>query len=164
MASLQRGPGCASVALSSRARRCPTTHPLHARSHFVSDKPKPSAVVFAKDVAKVATFYAELISMSIVHTDPDHIVLDSDAMQLVIHAIPVAVADSISITEPPEVREGMPIKLCLPVASIATARDKAAQLGGNVYLAQDEWQGRNFRACDGYDPEGNVVQFREGLR
>ncbi|HEY5307962.1 MAG TPA: VOC family protein [Casimicrobiaceae bacterium] len=130
----------------------------------MSDKPKPSAVVFAKDVAKVATFYAELISMSIVHTDPDHIVLDSDAMQLVIHAIPAAVADAIGITEPPEVREGMPIKLCLPVASIAAARARAAQLGGNVDSAQDEWQGRKFRACDGYDPEGNVVQFREGLR
>jgi len=101
--------------------------------------------------------------MSVVHSDPDHTVLDADAMQLVIHAIPAAVAEAISITDPPEIREGMPIKLCLPVASIATARAKAVQFGGRLGSAQDEWQGRNFRACDGYDPEGNVVQFREGL-
>jgi len=123
--------------------------------------PKPSAVVFAKNVDRVATFYREMISMSVVHTDHDHVVLDSESMQLVVHAIPREIADAIKITDPPEVREGLPIKLCLPVSSIAEARSKATALGGNVDPKEDEWQARGFRACDGYDPEGNVVQLRE---
>lgn len=127
------------------------------------NKPKPSAVVFAKNLRRVARFYEEVVSMSIVHTDQDHIVLDSEPMQLVVHSIPKQIADGIKILEPPEVREGMPIKLCLPVTSIAHARDKAAALGGKLDSKQDEWQARGFRACDGHDPEGNVVQFRESV-
>jgi len=125
------------------------------------NKPKPSAVVFAKNVDRVATFYREMISMSVVHTDPDHIVLDVQVMQLVIHAIPKHIADAIEINDPPQVRAGLPIKLCLPVLSIAEARAKASGLGGKVDPKEDEWQARDFIACDGHDPEGNVIQLRE---
>ena len=127
----------------------------------MSNKPKPSAVVFAKNVARVATFYQEMIAMSVAHTDQDHVVLDAENMQLVVHAIPKHIADAIEITDPPQVREGLPIKLCLPVLSIAEARAKASELGGKVDPKEDEWPARGFIACDGHDPEGNVIQLRE---
>lgn len=125
------------------------------------NKPKLSAVVFAKNVARVAKFYEGVLSMSIDHADPDHIVLNSEDFQLVIHAIPKQVAEMIAIAVPPEIREDTPIKLCLPVSSIAEARAKATALGGKVRSQEKEWNGPDFKACDGYDPEGNVVQFRE---
>jgi hypothetical protein len=28
---------------------------------------------------------------------------------------------------------------------------------------EKEFEARGFRACDGYDPEGNVVQLREDV-
>jgi predicted enzyme related to lactoylglutathione lyase len=127
----------------------------------MSNRPKPSAVIFAKNVAQVVKFYQEVLSMSIVHSDPDHIVLNSEDFQLVIHAIPKQIADTIAIADPPQIREDTPIKLCLPVSSIAEARAKAAALGGKVRSQDKEWNGPNFKACDGHDPEGNVVQFRE---
>jgi predicted enzyme related to lactoylglutathione lyase len=74
---------------------------------------------------------------------------------------PKVVADGIEIAEPPVVREGMPIKLCLPVSSIAKASDRATNLGGHVDSTPDEWQGPTFRACDGHDPEGSIIQLRE---
>jgi predicted enzyme related to lactoylglutathione lyase len=129
----------------------------------MSNKPKPSAVIFAKNVAQVVKFYEGVLPMSIVHSDPDHIVLNSEDFQLVIHAIPKQIADTIAIAEPPKIREDMPIKLCLPVSSIAEARVKAAALGGKVRSQEKEWNGPGFKACDGYDPEGNVVQFRESI-
>lgn len=52
-------------------------------------------------------------------------------------------------------------RLCLPVESIATARTTAARLGGTIRPAGSEWEARGFRACDGHDPEGNVLQVRE---
>jgi predicted enzyme related to lactoylglutathione lyase len=127
----------------------------------MSNKPKLSAVVFAKNVAQVVKFYEGVLSMSIVQADPDRIVLNSEDFQLVIHAIPKEIADTIAIAVPPEIREDTPIKLCLPVSSIAEARAKAAALGGKVRSQDQEWNGPDFRACDGCDPEGNVVQFRE---
>jgi catechol 2,3-dioxygenase-like lactoylglutathione lyase family enzyme len=127
----------------------------------MSPKPKPSAVVFAKDVAKLALFYREVLGMKEVHGDKSHVVLDEGQFQLVLHGIPEEIAATFEITQPPEIREDMPIKLCLPVNSIEGARTRAARLGGKVGPKSKEWQARGFRACDGYDPEGNVFQVRE---
>lgn len=127
----------------------------------MSNLPKPGAVIFAKDIRKLAAFYEQLISLSITHAEPDHIVLESDTLQLVIHGIPKQVADAIHIATPPAVREETPIKLFFPVSSIADARRQAPALGGQVGPEKKEWEARGFRACDGYDPEGNVFQIRQ---
>lgn len=123
--------------------------------------PKPSVVVFAKDVVRLARFYGAVTAMSPVHSSADHVVLDEERFQIVIHGIRSSVAASIAISAPPIVRENNPIKLCLPVASIEVARQKASALGGSVGPKAKEWEARGFRACDGYDPEGNIFQVRE---
>ena len=125
--------------------------------------PKPSAVVFAKNMAEMVRFYREIFLMKVVHDDRDHVVLETDGFQLVIHGIPEAIAKQIELTDPPAVREDVPIKLCLPVLSIAAARERAVSLGGRVGASDREWEARGVRACDGVDPEGNVIQVREGL-
>lgn len=124
-------------------------------------KPKPGAVVFAKHVGKLARFYREVAGMEEIHADTGHIVLDGGHFQLVVHNIPKKVAATIEITEPPRIRDSIPIKICLPVLSIDAARTLAATLGGNVGAKENEWQARGFTACDGHDPEGNVFQVRE---
>ena len=117
--------------------------------------------MFAKDLTRVATFYEKLLSMAVVHPDHDHIVLESPDCQLVVHAIPKKIAASIKIRTPPTRRTETPIKLYFFVASIEEARAKAIALGGELNSRKDEWEARGFRACDGHDPEGNVVQLRE---
>ncbi|MDH0895005.1 MULTISPECIES: VOC family protein [unclassified Pseudomonas] len=127
----------------------------------MTNRPKPSVVIFAKDAIKLASFYGAVAEMSELHGDKDHVILDAEGFQLVIHCIPKKIAATIEITAPPQVRDGTPIKVCLPVSSIATSRAKAAELGGSVGPKSEEWEARGFRACDGYDPEGNVFQVRE---
>jgi len=127
----------------------------------MSYQPSAGAVVFAKDLPRVAKFYEELLSMAVVHSEPDHVVLESAAFQLVIHAIPKRIAASIKIGTPPARRTETPIKLFFLVASIAEARAKAATLGGELNPESGVWEARGFRACDGHDPEGNVLQLRE---
>jgi predicted enzyme related to lactoylglutathione lyase len=127
----------------------------------MSTKPKPSAVVFAKHVAQLARFYREVVGMEEVHADKSHVVLDGGHFQLVVHNISKKVAATIEITDPPQIRDSMPIKICLPVLSIDAARRLAAALGGKVGAKKNEWQARGFTACDGHDPEGNVFQVRE---
>lgn len=129
----------------------------------MTNQPKPGAVLFAKDLSRVAKFYEELLSMAVKHADGRIIVLESAAFQLVVHAIPKEIADTFEITSPPLRREDVPTKLFFPVDSIAETRARAVALGGALNPQNAEWESRGFRACDGHDPEGNVVQFREAL-
>jgi predicted enzyme related to lactoylglutathione lyase len=129
----------------------------------MSTQPKYGAVLFAKDLPRVAKFYEELLSMTIIVNEVEIIVLESAAFQLVVHAIPQEIAQSIEITSPPIRRTDVPTKLFFPVTSIAEIRAKAISLGGELNSQVNEWESRIFRACDGHDPEGNVIQFRENL-
>ncbi len=134
---------------------------LLRRKMLMRDRPKPSVVVFAKDVAGLATFYKQVISMAEIAGDEDHVVLEADGLQLVIHGFPKQIANSIQISVPPEIREDSYIKVCFPVEAIELARSKAKELGGLIGAKNKEWAARGFRACDGHDPEGNVFQVRE---
>jgi catechol-2,3-dioxygenase len=127
----------------------------------MSTKPKPSVVVFVADVRRMTGFYRELAAMSVLHEDDDYAVMEVDGVQLVIHRLagePQVRADE---TGHVPVRQDSFVKLCLPVVSIAAARAIAAGNGGAIKSAEHEWEARGFRACDGHDPEGNVIQVRE---
>jgi predicted enzyme related to lactoylglutathione lyase len=124
---------------------------------------KPGAVVFAKDLQRVARFYEKVLALAVVQAEADHVVLESTQQQLVIHAIPSRWADAIHIGSPPQRREDTPIKLFFAVDSIDAVRATAAALGGQIDPPARAWQARGFRAVDGHDPEGNVLQLRELL-
>ncbi len=130
----------------------------------MSNAAKSGAVIFAKDLTRVARFYQGIAALCVVHVEQDHVVLESKHMELVIHAIPQRIAEEIIIADPPELRAETPIKLFFPVASLDDARSKAPALGGALGAKSKEWEDRGFLACDGNDPEGNVVQFRENAR
>jgi len=121
---------------------------------------KPGAVIFAKHVVRLVRFYETLVPMAIIGTDHGAVFLETDALQLVIHPIPKAIAAQIEIAEPPEPRADSAVKLVFAVDSLARVREQAAELGGGMNDTSTEFVARGFRACDGHDPEGNIVQFR----
>jgi hypothetical protein len=123
--------------------------------------PTPAAVVFVADVQRVSSFYRELASMRVLAQDPTHCVLEIDGFQLTIHALRGEPSAATHPNGAVSAREDTYIKLCFPVGSIAAARALAATLGGSIKPAKHEWEARGFRACDGQDPEGNVIQVRE---
>jgi len=127
----------------------------------VSSLPKPGAVLFAKDLTRMAQFYSSVAGLAVVLSESKLIVLESPLMQLVLHGMPKRIAESISITTPPALRENAAAKLVFPVASLAAARVSASAVGGGLLPPKKEFASRGFRACDGNDPEGNVVQFRQ---
>ena len=131
---------------------------LPVRLTLPSALPRPCVVLFVADVARVSAFYGELARMSILHEETSHAVLAIDGMELVIHRLP---PDSTDPSAPITVRDDSYTKLCLPVPRIAIARETAKRLGGAIAPPDQEWESRGFRACDGYDPEGNVIQVRE---
>ncbi len=130
----------------------------------MSSRPCFGAVIFAKDPARVAKFYEDLVPMSVTRREPDHVILESPGVQLVVHATPGPIADSIQVASPPERRTETPIKLFFTVESLAGVRARAAALGAELDAPGREWEWLGCRICDGHDPEGNVVQFRQSAR
>lgn len=114
-----------------------------------------SAVLFAKDLPKVAAFYSAALGMTVLASDEHHWRLDCNGFELVIHQIPKPVADTVVITDPPQRRWWGAIRLDYPVRSIEDCRAKARSLGGGIDDTPPEWAERNATFFFGYDPEGN---------
>jgi len=119
------------------------------------------AIVYAKDIHALARFYAAVADLEVMHEVDDHIVLESEAVELVIVAIPAATAARIVITTPPARRENTAFKLVFPVPSLEQARATAQANGGELNPPGKEWKFQGLRVCDGCDPEGNMIQLRE---
>ncbi len=119
------------------------------------------AVIFASDVSRVRDFYRQLVRMEVLTEDAEHAVMAIPGFELVIHKLygePSSVDDD---HDQELVREDSYIKLCFPVDSLESARNLAESLGGSIQGKSKEWQARGFLACDGRDPEGNVIQLRQ---
>ena len=116
-------------------------------------------LIYAFDVARLSACYQALLGMRVLHLADDHQVLQSADAQLVLHAMPPAVAAGMHIAAPPEAREETAIKPFFTVPSLAAAEATLQRHGGR--WAAGEWQGPGFRSRDAVDPEGNVVQLRE---
>jgi catechol 2,3-dioxygenase-like lactoylglutathione lyase family enzyme len=126
----------------------------------VGDSPKAGAVLYAKDMERVAGFYEAVLGLRRTGHDADHVVLESPVLQLVVLSIPRHIAVNVEITVPPARRERAAVKLVFFVSSLEMVR-AAVEAGGGVMNAADtEWRFQGHQVCDGLDPEGNVVQFR----
>jgi predicted enzyme related to lactoylglutathione lyase len=119
------------------------------------------AVLYAKNLALVQAFYQAVLDLSLEHAESDHVVLASRAFQLVILKIPDRIASTIEIETPPKRRTETPIKLVFEVGSISATREIAHLHGGELLPPDREWNFQGHRVCDGIDPEGNVLQFRQ---
>lgn len=122
--------------------------------------PSPAAVIFVDDVPRMTTFYRDALAMTTLHSDAHHVVLEIPGFQLTLHAIsPPCQSPGTSYPT----REDQPLKLCFPVQSLAASRALLKSHGGELWPPEREWQAPTFRACDGRDPEGNVLQLREPI-
>ena len=126
--------------------------------------PGPAAagvLIYAKDFQSLASFYERVLGMQRLHEDEHIIVLESAALQLVIHALPAEIAARVRIGTPPQRRADVALKFFITVPAIAEAESAAQALGGQVF--DERWQGPGFAACNAMDKEGNVFQLRENL-
>ncbi|HMN46072.1 MAG TPA: VOC family protein [Povalibacter sp.] len=115
-----------------------------------------SAVLFAKDLKRVAAFYSQALGLACSASDEHHWVLDGHGFHLIVHQIPEHTADEVTAQQPPERRIRGAIRLDFPVQSIEDSRRAARLLGGQVDDVPPEWADRNANFFLGHDPEGNV--------
>jgi predicted enzyme related to lactoylglutathione lyase len=123
--------------------------------------PPQRLVIYAKDKPRVSAFYRETLGLKAQEEQPSHDLLVGDGIELVVHAIPPEVSADIVITRPPAVREDTPLKPSFVVADLAAVRAAAERTGGGLAPADRAWAWRGQTVLDGWDPEGNVLQFRQ---
>ena len=117
---------------------------------------RPGAVIFTGDKDRLAAFYQAVTGLPVRESDESITVLATEHFELVIHALAGEPRGRASAA-----REEAYVKPFFPVVSLAEARRMAESLGGKLRPAHEEWEAREFRACEAVDPDGNVIQFRE---
>lgn len=125
------------------------------------DTPQQGLVVFAKNKKRVSAFYQLTLDLRVEETASSHDLLRGHGYEVVIHAIPRRYAAQIKIAKPPVVREDTPLKPTFVVNDLEAVRAAATKTGGHLKPAQFAWHFRGCMVIDGWDPEGNVVQFKQ---
>ena len=133
---------------------------MNGREGKVSYKSRTGAVLFARGLDRIAAFYVAVLGLTEVNRDDEHLLLESPGFQLVVHRIP-GDRETVEIAVPPIRRASAAFKPVFFVPSIATVRAVAEAHGGLIEPAEQEWSFNGVTVCDGLDPEGNVIQFRE---
>lgn len=117
-------------------------------------------VVYAQDIQRVAAFYARTLSGRVAETGDGYVLVVDDRCEVAVVQMPRSLIAANPLSDPPHVREHTPLKPSFFVDDLPRVRAAAADTGGAVRAAAAEWEWRAQVHVDGYDPEGNPVQFR----
>ena len=118
-------------------------------------------VVFAKNKKRVSAFYQQTLDLDLAETATSHDLLRGHGYEVVVHTIPRKYAASMTITKPPVPRQDSPFKPTFVVVSLKAVRSAAQATGGYLKPDSGAWHFRGHVVIDGWDPEGNVVQFKQ---
>lgn len=121
-------------------------------------------VIYAKDKKKVAAFYLEALDLELVDSQPSHDHLIGNGCDILVHQIPCQYAEEIEIADPPEPRSETPFKPTFVVKKLKRVRLAAEESGGFLKPVSEAWEFGGFTILDGWDPEGNIVQFKQVVR
>lgn len=125
------------------------------------NQPLQGVCIFAKNKEAMSAFYRQTLGLKVQGSDKTHDLLVGKGQEVVIHAISKAYADSIHIETPPVPRDDSPIKPTFVVKDLAAVREAVEQTGGFLKPLKKAWRFRGFIVLDGWDPEGNIVQFKQ---
>ena len=126
-----------------------------------TQSPYQALCVFAKNVEKVSLFYQQALGLKVQASDKTHDLLVGQDHEVVVHAISKAYAQSIEIESPPKCRDDAAMKPTFVVDDLEVVRAAAKANGGYLKPMKQAWRFRGFVVLDGWDPEGNVVQFKQ---
>jgi catechol 2,3-dioxygenase-like lactoylglutathione lyase family enzyme len=127
----------------------------------VSYESRTGGVLFARQLDQVATFYSNVLGLTEVHRDDDHILLESQGFQLVVHRMRGPAAAPTEGPEHPPRRGDAAFKPVFFIRDLTRVRTVAQAHGGTMEPRDREWSFNGMTVCDAVDPEGNVIQFRE---
>ena len=118
-------------------------------------------VIFAKNKKRVSAFYEKTLELIVEESATSHNLLCGHGYEIVVHAIPRKYAAEIKISRPAQPREETAFKPTFVVSSLDGVRAAARKTGGYLKPAEVAWTIRGHTVLDGWDPEGNIVQFKQ---
>jgi len=121
---------------------------------------RAGALIYAQRLDALSRFYQALLDMTVRVQDAEHHVLENSDFQLIIHAMPAHIADTVEIAEPPIPRGEQAIKLFFTVSDLGQAEALAQTLGGG--LLGGVYEGPGFKVRNAFDLEGNIFHLRAG--
>jgi hypothetical protein len=112
-------------------------------------------IIFAKDMKRMTSFYRDALALQFLpdRSNEQWSEFQAGGVLLALHAIPAEIARDIQISGTPTPRSGAAVKLVFEVADLEVARLHLIAHGAVMSQARD------WGACDGVDPEGNVFQI-----
>jgi hypothetical protein len=122
---------------------------------------RQGVVIFAKSKQRVSAFYQQALGLEVQESAASHDLLRGHGCEVVVHAIPRKYAAEIKLSRPVRPREETPFKPTFVVASLDAVRAAARKTGGCLKPAEAAWNFRGHTVLDGWDPEGNIVQFKQ---
>lgn len=120
---------------------------------------RAGVLVYARHLESLARFYRELLSLEVLVADTEHVVAETDDIQLVLHAMPPHLAAEVTIASPPAPREQQAFKPFFNVPSLEDAETRARELG--CYVFGPVWGGPGLKVRNACDAEGNIIQLRQ---
>jgi predicted enzyme related to lactoylglutathione lyase len=118
-------------------------------------------VIFAKNKKRLSAFYQQTLGLEVKESESSHDLLQGHGYEVVVHSIPRKYATAIKIAKPLAPREDTPFKPTFVVTSLASVRRAVEATGGYLKPESGAWHFRGHTVIDGWDPEGNVVQFKQ---
>jgi len=118
-------------------------------------------VVYAKDKKRVSAFYQQTLALEVDESMHTHDFLRGHGYEVIVHAIPKKYAATIEIAKPAVPRDTTPFKPTFMVPDLEAVRIAATKTGGYLTPLERAWRFRGCVVLDGWDPEGNIVQFKE---
>jgi predicted enzyme related to lactoylglutathione lyase len=115
-------------------------------------------VIFSPAVERLASFYEAVLGASRTSEPSGDIRLFRGHDEVLVHAIPEAIAQHIVITAPPVPRDQAALKPIFDVASLPAALDAVRAHGGVVTDRTFTYGG--ITRHDVSDPDGNCIQLR----
>jgi predicted enzyme related to lactoylglutathione lyase len=106
-------------------------------------------IIYANNPDTLAQFYQQFLSMDIVRSSNDFIVLAKPGLNIIIHVPPFDM--------PPERFNS--VKLFTSVDHLQQAQQRLLELWGKTMPG--EWSNPLFTVCNVCDPEGNMLQLRQ---
>ena len=120
-------------------------------------------LIFACDKAKVSSFYQRVLDLTVIESTHSHDLLSGPGYEIFVHTIPESELPSAEPASRPEPRSDTALKPIFSVLDLAQIRVAVDETGGSLLPLERAWKYRGCVVLDGWDPEGNVVQFRQAL-
>lgn len=125
-----------------------------------TDIVKTAIAMYSSNISSLAKFYEEALDLNVVESGDGYICLENSGIEVNILQMNRKEAKKIHVEQKFTIREETPIKCSFLVSTFDQVYKAITKYGGSIKSEVEAWDWRGTIHLDGYDPEGNVVQYR----